>query len=71
MGREMNQLLRQLGDSYQRNLRAREELPGLLADLIESGQERLALEATVAWGRALQPPVTIRDRCRAARQKAR
>ncbi len=64
----MHHWLRQIGDDYQRNLRAREELPALLADLIEAGQERVALEAALAWGRALQPPVAIRDRCKEARR---
>lgn len=54
------------GEQFQRRIRAREELPRILAALIESGHSDLALQVMLAWGRGEADPDDLLDICQQA-----
>lgn len=52
-------LLARAGDLYQKRLRARERLPGLLAALAKAGMTDLVLRAVRAWGEGELDPAEV------------
>lgn len=51
------------GDRFQRRLRAQEQLPALLAALVEAGQSDLALSILLRWGRGEADPADLLEVC--------
>ncbi|MFZ5824208.1 MAG: hypothetical protein ACOY94_07770 [Bacillota bacterium] len=43
-------ILAKIGELYRRRTRAKEELPGVLAQLASAGEKELVLEAVRLWG---------------------
>lgn len=43
-------ILTRIGQLYQERLKAKEELPGVLAALVKAGEADFAMQALVAWG---------------------
>ncbi|MFO7172363.1 MAG: hypothetical protein DIU70_005250 [Bacillota bacterium] len=58
------------GDRFQRRLRAQQELPGLLASLVEAGQAEFALSILLQWGRGEADPADLLEVCAAAVERA-
>lgn len=58
--------LERAGQQFQRRLKAREELPRVLAALIAAGQEAVALEVMLAWGRGEADPADLLEECEQA-----
>jgi hypothetical protein len=51
------------GQLYQRRLRAMEDLPRVLAALIEAGHSQVALEAVLRWGKEGLHAADVLDWC--------
>lgn len=58
--------LERAGQLFQRRLKAKEELPRVLATLIEAGEQDLALRVMLAWGRRQADPLELLDACEQA-----
>jgi hypothetical protein len=59
-------LLDLIGSLYQRKLRAKEELPRVLAQLAAAGEEALVLRAIDLWGTGRMEPHEILSWCESA-----
>lgn len=58
--------LERAGQMFQRRLKAREELPRVLAALIAAGQQEVAVQAMLDWGRNAADPVDLLEACEQA-----
>lgn len=59
-------ILAKLAEAYRRRTKAKEELPVLLAALIDAGETQLVLRAIQLWGRGELEPEDVFDLCQEA-----
>jgi hypothetical protein len=43
-------ILNKIGELYQKKQKAKEELPGVLAQMLEAGENEMVLRAVMLWG---------------------
>jgi hypothetical protein len=56
-------ILTKIGQLYQQRLKAKEELPGVLAALVQAGEADFAMQALVAWGTGAKEAHEILAEC--------
>lgn len=56
-------ILTKIGELYERKQKAKEELPGVLAQLALAGESEFVLKALVEWGTGQSEPYLILAQC--------
>lgn|GEM_PF-1792398 len=56
-------ILSKIGELYQLKLKAKEELPAVLAQLVAAGETQLVLRAVVLWGSGEMEPHEVMAMC--------
>ncbi|MGE5673970.1 MAG: hypothetical protein ACM3XM_08775 [Mycobacterium leprae] len=57
------EMLNKIGQAYQRKLKAKDELPRVLAQLIAAGETELVLQAVTLWGEGRMEPYEVLELC--------